>query len=46
LEDAQKKVEQIRKDGYIAEAVGLDVTKKDDIYALIDKIVADNGKNR
>jgi meso-butanediol dehydrogenase / (S,S)-butanediol dehydrogenase / diacetyl reductase len=44
LEDARKKAEQIKRGGYIAEAVALDVTNKDDIYALIDLIVKENGK--
>lgn len=44
LENAQKKVDEIRKEGFLAEAVKMDVTNKEEIYAVIDKIVADNGK--
>ena len=44
LEDAKAKAEQIKKDGFLAEAVRLDVTKKDEIYAVIDGIVKANGK--
>lgn len=44
LEDAQAKAAQIKNVGFTAEAVRLDVTKKDDIYALIDRIVKENGK--
>jgi len=44
LEDATSKAEQLKKDGFSAEAVRLDVTKKDDIYSLMDRIVQENGK--
>lgn len=41
---ASLKAQQIKDKGFLAEAVALDVTKKDDIYAIIDKIVKDNAK--
>jgi len=44
LDEAKTKAAQIRNDGFSAEAVRLDVTKKDDIYALMDSIVKENGK--
>jgi NAD(P)-dependent dehydrogenase (short-subunit alcohol dehydrogenase family) len=44
LEDARVKAGQLKAEGLLAEAVQLDVTKKDDIYALIDRIVKENGK--
>lgn len=44
LEDAKVKAEQIRAAGWLAQAAKLDVTKKEDIYALIDEIVKENGK--
>jgi len=44
LEDAKSKAEQLRNEGFNAEAVRLDVTKKDDIDFLINKIVQENGK--
>jgi len=44
LEDARTKARQLNGEGLLAEAVGLDVTKKDDIYALIDRIVQEEGK--
>jgi NAD(P)-dependent dehydrogenase (short-subunit alcohol dehydrogenase family) len=43
-DNAVKKVEEIKAKGFLAEAVQLDVTKKDDVYAVVNKIVADNGK--
>ncbi|MBU1194217.1 MAG: SDR family oxidoreductase [Proteobacteria bacterium] len=42
--DAKVKADQIHAEGGMAEAVGLDVTRKDDVYALIDRIEKDNGK--
>jgi len=44
LEDARAKARQLNGEGLLAEAVGLDVTKKDDIYALIDRIIQEEGK--
>src|SRR5512145_1164664 len=44
IEDARAKAQQIKKDGFSAEAVRLDVTKKNDINTLIDKIVEENGQ--
>jgi len=44
LEDARVKAEQIRAAGWLAQAAKLDVTKKEDIDALIDQIVKENGK--
>ena len=44
VEDAQAKARQIKEKGLLAEAVGLDVTKKDDIDALVDRMVRENGK--
>jgi len=44
LQDAQVKAEQLRKEGFNAEAVRLDVTKKEEIYAVMDMIVNENGK--
>ena len=44
IENAEKKANEIKAKGQSAVPVLLDVTKKDDIYALIDKIVADDGK--
>lgn len=43
-EDAKIKADQIKQGGGLAEAVKLDVTKKEDICALIDRIEKDNGK--
>lgn len=44
FEDAKAKADQIKNQGLLAEAARLDVTNKDDIYALIDRIVRENGK--
>lgn len=44
LEDARAKSGQINASGWLAEAVRLDVTKKDEIIAVIDHIVKENGK--
>ncbi|MBQ1334794.1 MAG: SDR family oxidoreductase [Clostridia bacterium] len=43
MENAEKKAAEITEKGGNAVPVLLDVTKKDDIYALIDKIVKDDG---
>lgn len=44
LEDAASKAARITADGFSAEAVRLDVTNKDDIYALMARIVETEGK--
>jgi NAD(P)-dependent dehydrogenase (short-subunit alcohol dehydrogenase family) len=43
-EDVLKKAEEIREKGFEAQPIQLDVTKKDDVYAVINKIVTDNSK--
>jgi len=43
MENAEKKAAEITAKGQIAVPVRLDVTDKEAIYALIDKIVADDG---
>lgn len=42
--DAEDKADQLVKQGFAAEAVKLDVTRKDEIDALVERIVKDNGK--
>ena len=44
LADAKAKAQEIKAGGGLAEAVRLDVTNKDDIHALIDRIAKENGK--
>lgn len=44
LEDAKAKAQQIRAQGLLAQAVRLDVTNKNEIHAVIDSIVKENGK--
>ena len=44
MENAEKKAAEIVKNGGNAVPVMLDVTKKDNIDAVVDKIVADDGK--
>ncbi len=44
FEDAKAKAGQLKAQGLLAQAVALDVTKKDKICALIDRIVKDEGK--
>jgi len=44
LEDAMGKAKQIMAQGLLAKAVKLDVTKKDEIYALVDSLVKEEGK--
>ncbi len=43
-DNAGAKAARIKAEGFLAEAVGLDVTKKDDIDALMEKIATDNGR--
>lgn len=44
VENAKVKAGQLRAEGLQAEAVGLDVTKKEKIDALVDRMVKENGK--
>ena len=44
IEDAKAKAGQLREKGLQALAVGLDVTKKEEIYSLVDRIVKEDGK--
>ena len=44
FENAKAKADELVAKGYDAIPVALDVTNKEQIYELIDKIVADNGK--
>lgn len=44
LEDAKLKAQQIRKARGLAESAKLDVTNKDDIQALVDRMIKENGK--
>jgi meso-butanediol dehydrogenase / (S,S)-butanediol dehydrogenase / diacetyl reductase len=44
LANSQAKAARMKAAGFLAEAAGLDVTKKEDIQALADRIVKENGK--
>lgn len=44
LANAKAKAVAITAAGFLAEAAGLDVTKKEDIHALMERIVKENGK--
>jgi NAD(P)-dependent dehydrogenase (short-subunit alcohol dehydrogenase family) len=44
LEDAKAKAREIKAQGWLAQAVRLDVTNKDEIHAVIDGIVKEEGK--
>jgi NAD(P)-dependent dehydrogenase (short-subunit alcohol dehydrogenase family) len=44
IEDAEAKARQLKAQGLLAEAARLDVTNKDAIYALVDRMIKENGK--
>ncbi len=44
FEDAEAKAREIVAQGWLAQAVRLDVTNKDEIYSVIDRIVKESGK--
>ena len=44
LEEAVAKADSLVKQGYRAEAVGLDVTRKDEVDRLVERLVKENGR--